>query len=113
MVSSPEEVASTSTVEATVVDAVNALSLTGSNVSENLRHAVTLLQKSVKQKETRLLTGRLLRQTAAIRKQLTRETIMAFLTQHLPAEDASRIFLQAQLEQVGWAQEYVARMGIT
>ncbi|MEW5319431.1 MAG: hypothetical protein WDW38_010584 [Sanguina aurantia] len=100
MVSSPEEVASTADASTAAVEqAVNALSLTGSNVSENLRHAVTLLQKSVKQKETRLLTGRLLRQTAAIRKQLTREAIVAFLAQHLPAEDASRIFLESQLEQ--------------
>lgn len=100
MVSPPEDLASPLDATAAVELAVSALSLTGTKVSDNLRHAVTLLHKSVKQKETRLLTGRLLRQTAAIRKQLTREAILAFLSQHLPADDVSRVFLQSQLEQV-------------
>lgn len=67
-------------------------------VEDTLKGIVSLLEKSVKAKDTRLLMGRLLRQTAAVHKQLTPAAIRAFLGQCLPADSESKAFLAAQLE---------------
>jgi 26S proteasome regulatory subunit N3 len=68
---------------------------------EVLKSIVALLEKSVKAKDTRLLMGRLLRQTAAVRKQLSPAAIKAFLRQTLPTELEAQAFLAAHLE-VQW-----------
>lgn len=59
-----------------------------------------LLERAVKVKDTKLLVGRLLRQTAAVRKQLTPEILTAFLEDALPAGHPTRIYLLAQLSKV-------------
>lgn len=53
-------------------------------VQAALKANVALLEKAVRLKETRLLMGRLLRQTAGCRKQLTADVLVEFLTQTLP-----------------------------
>jgi len=59
-----------------------------------------LLEKSVKMKETRMLLGRLFRQTATVRKQLTVEVLCQFISGALVAEAAdSKTFLLGQLDQ--------------
>ena len=65
---------------------------------ETLKSIVALLEKSVKTKDTRLLMGRLLRQTAAVRKQLSPAAIKTFLRQCLPAELEAKAFLASHLE---------------
>ncbi|KAG2439463.1 hypothetical protein HXX76_004818 [Chlamydomonas incerta] len=68
-------------------------------VGDKLKSVVALVEKSVKAKDTRLLIGRLLRQTASVRKQLTAANVKAFLRQTLPADLESRAFLTSQVEQ--------------
>lgn len=62
---------------------------------------VALIERSVKAKETRMGSGRLLRTTAAIRRRLTRAILQDFITKHLPQDSPSRPTLLAVLEQVG------------
>ncbi|GFR43460.1 hypothetical protein Agub_g4543 [Astrephomene gubernaculifera] len=69
------------------------------SVEEKLKAVVALVEKSVKAKDTRLLIGRLLRQTASVRKQLTPASIKTFLQQTLPADLESRSFLNSHIEQ--------------
>jgi hypothetical protein len=57
-----------------------------------LKTAVKLIEKSVKLKDTRLLSGRLMRQTAAIRKQLSADTLRSFISK-LPATPSSAYLL--------------------
>ncbi|PNH08316.1 putative 26S proteasome non-ATPase regulatory subunit 3a [Tetrabaena socialis] len=68
-------------------------------VDAKLKAVLALVERSVKQKDTRLLIGRLLRQTASVRKQLTPSSVKAFLQQSLPADLESRVFLSAHVEQ--------------
>ena len=66
-----------------------------------LKGVVQLLEKSVKTKETRMLMGRLLRQTAAVRKLLTSgDVLKTFLVESIPSDNACLAFLQAQLDKV-------------
>ena len=69
-------------------------------VSETLGAIVSLLESTTKSKDTRMLAGRLHRQTATIRSQITPEILSQFVSTNLAAADvkASRTFL---LEQVG------------
>ncbi|EFJ52858.1 26S proteasome regulatory complex [Volvox carteri f. nagariensis] len=69
------------------------------SVEDKLKSVVALVEKSVKAKDTRLLIGRLLRQTASVRKQLTASNVKCFLQQMLPAELESRTFLCSHVEQ--------------
>lgn len=70
-------------------------------VEEKLKAVVALLEKSVKAKDTRLLIGRLLRQTASVRKQLTPANVKRFLQQLLPADLEALAFLSSSIDQVG------------
>ena len=65
----------------------------------SLKAIVGLLESTVKTKDTRLLAGRLHRQTAVIRSQLTPEILAQFISTYLAGPDAvsSQAFL---LEQV-------------
>ncbi|KAK9819846.1 hypothetical protein WJX72_003182 [[Myrmecia] bisecta] len=54
-------------------------------LAAQLKANVALIDKAVRSKDTRLLTGRLLRQTALLRKQLTPDALTAFVKQALPA----------------------------
>ena len=68
-----------------------------------LKAIVSLLESTVKTKDTRLLAGRLHRQTAAIRSQLTSEILSQFISTYLagPEATASKAFL---LEQVRYLE---------
>jgi hypothetical protein len=72
------------------------------SVEDKLKAVVALVEKSVKAKDTRLLIGRLLRQTASVRKQLTASNVKCFLQQTLPADLESRAFLCSHVEQVNF-----------
>lgn len=69
-------------------------------VAAQLAANVPLIEKSVKLKETRMGSGRLLRSTAAIRRRLTRAITQDFISRHLPEDSAMRPVLLAVLEQV-------------
>ena len=69
-------------------------------VAAQLAANVALIEKSVKQKETRMGSGRLLRTTAAIRRKLSRAILQDFISRSLPEDSAMRPVLLAVLEQV-------------
>jgi len=52
---------------------------------EQLRANTELLEKAVRAKETRVLSGRLLRQTAAVRRALDADTLAGYVREALPA----------------------------
>ena len=68
-------------------------------VQSSLKGIVSLLESTVKTKDTRLLAGRLHRQTAAIRSQLTNEILSEFISTYLsgPEATASKVFLMEQV----------------
>jgi hypothetical protein len=70
------------------------------SAAEGLANIIALLEKAVKLKDTRLLQGRLLRQTAVVRKHLAKADLAAFLQASLPGGEAQGLLLQA-VEQVG------------
>lgn len=69
-------------------------------VAAQLAANAALIEKSVKLKETRMASGRLLRTTAAIRRRLTRAILQDFISKYLPEDSAMRPVLLAVLEQV-------------
>jgi 26S proteasome regulatory subunit N3 len=85
--------------EATPV-AASAPEASPATLEDKLKAVVGLVAKSVKSKDTRLLLGRLLRQTARLRKQLTVQGVKAFLQQTLPDDLESRALLLAAVDQV-------------
>ncbi len=68
---------------------------------EALQSIANLLEKSVKLKDTRLMMGRLLRQTASVRKNLTSADLSSFVKQYLPSASPARSFLLEALDKVG------------
>ncbi|EFN58026.1 hypothetical protein CHLNCDRAFT_20545 [Chlorella variabilis] len=66
-----------------------------------LRSNVRLITNAVAEKETRTLFGRVLRQTAAVRRQLTAQELQAFLASALPPASAAAQQLQEAVKQVG------------
>ncbi|KIZ02596.1 26S proteasome regulatory subunit [Monoraphidium neglectum] len=70
-------------------------------VREALQSIVALIEKSVKSKETRLQSGRLLRQTAVARRHLGAADLAAFLEAHLPAESPAKTYLVGLVEKLG------------
>ena len=74
------------------------------SVKEGMQGIVSLLEKSVKTKETRLL-GRLMRQTAMVRKHMTARDLARFVKTYLPQDSSSAGFLQGYLKQVGWGRD--------
>lgn len=87
-------------VKVAEVEDVSKTEVSSSTVSpsEMITGIVSLLEKCVKMKETRLLMGRLMRQTAVVRKHLTQELLAAFLRTSLPAQSESRGFLDSKLQ---------------
>lgn len=75
------------------------------SVKEGMQGIVSLLEKSVKTKETRLLMGRLMRQTAMVRKHMTASDLARFVKTYLPQDSSSAGFLQGHLKQVGWGRD--------
>ena len=70
------------------------------SVSEQLAANVSLLETSVRAKETRVLVGRLLRQTTAVRKQLTADNLRDFITSTLPEGYPGTTLLLSHLSNV-------------
>lgn len=62
---------------------------------------IKLIEKAVKAKETRAVFGKLLRQTAAVRRRLTSGGLQAFVSSVLPAEHASAQALHSALAAAG------------
>ncbi len=54
-----------------------------------LKNICNVLDNAVKQKETRLMSGRVMRLTAALRKHLTPELLLAYVTSCLPSSARS------------------------
>lgn len=61
---------------------------------------VALLEAAVRAKETRVLAGRLMRQTTAVRKRLTEEDLSAFVREKLPHGYPGTTFLLSHLTKV-------------
>jgi 26S proteasome regulatory subunit N3 len=70
------------------------------SASEGMQGIVTLLERSVKTKETRLLMGRLMRQTAQLRGHMTAADLNTFITTYLPADSKSGAYLAGYIKQV-------------
>ena len=69
-------------------------------VAAQLRANLALLERAVQAKETRLIVGRLLRQTAAIRQQLTTPMLKSLVEGLIPETSPTRGLLLVQLGQV-------------
>jgi hypothetical protein len=65
-----------------------------------LKNIVALLENSVSAKDTRLLMGRLMRQTAALRKDLSVELLTWFLKHYVDSSVASHSYLMQTLDKV-------------
>lgn len=65
-----------------------------------LRANVMVLDRAVKAKDTRLLMGRVLRQTGGIRKQLDGKILSEFVSEVLPQEAAGRTAILQALQEV-------------
>lgn len=72
-------------------------------VQELLKAIVSLIESSVKAKDTRMLAGRLLRQTATIRKMLSSAVLHEFVSKYLVDAESStsKAFLLSQLDKDG------------
>lgn len=68
--------------------------------TDQLAANLAVLEKAVSLKETRMISGRLLRQTAAIRHQLTPQILSDFVTKALPEDATMGPILLKQLRQV-------------
>lgn len=68
------------------------------STSEQLSANLAILEKAVSLKETRMISGRLLRQTGAIRHQLTPKLLSAFVTKALPDQSPLKQLLLSQLK---------------
>lgn len=68
--------------------------------TDQLAANLAILEKAVSLKETRMISGRLLRQTAAIRHQLTPQMLSDFVTKALPEDATMGPILLKQLKQV-------------
>jgi len=70
------------------------------NVHEALQSIVALIEKSVKSKETRLQSGRLLRQTAVARRHLGAADLRAFVSANLPDDSPAKAYLLSVVSKV-------------
>ena len=68
--------------------------------TDQLAANIAVLEKAVSLKETRMISGRLLRQTALIRHQLTPQILSDFVTKALPEDATMGPLLLKQLKQV-------------
>lgn len=78
----------------------DALSIKGISVQERLAANVQLIEKAVKQKETRTLFSNLIRITQAIRKELSAHDVQVFVRSTLPTSLASSAAIVEHLQQV-------------
>ena len=82
--------------------------VTKPSTNVQLANILALLERAVKSKDTKLLVGRLLRQTASIRTQLQPDVITAFLAEAFPADHPTKTFLQAQINKVNHSEHHPA-----
>lgn len=76
------------------------------SVSDQLKSNIGLVEKAVRNKETRAAFGKLLRQTTAVRKQLTGSDLQAFFNANLPQGSPAAEALKRHLgEQLNSAME--------
>jgi 26S proteasome regulatory subunit N3 len=68
---------------------------------ELLKNVVTVLDTAVKLKETRLMSGRLMRLTAILRKHLSPEVLLTYVSSCLPSGTTAQADLTASINQVG------------
>ena len=78
-------------------------------VKETLQGVITLLDRAVKTKDTRLMLGRLLRQTAAARRQLTGADLADFVKTYLPDSIPARAYLLEAIEKVFLFRRFFSR----
>lgn len=71
------------------------------SVRAALQSIVALIERSVKSKETRLQSGRLLRQTAVARRHLGPADLSAFLSGNLPADSPAKSYLLEVVAKLG------------
>lgn len=76
------------------------------SVEAQLDNSLKLLDRAVRSKDTRLISGRLLRQTAAYRSKLTAEILYSFVEQTLPESFSAREPLLGVLQQVSVAGSF-------
>ncbi len=69
-------------------------------VDEQLASAVKLIEKAVRQKETRAIFGKVMRYTQSVRHRMTAPDLQDFLSTHLPQELESAQVLQRYVKQV-------------
>lgn len=69
--------------------------------STQLADILVLLEKSVRAKDTKIIVGRLMRQTAAVRSRLEPGILTTFIEEAVPAQHSTRSFLVSQLIKVG------------
>ncbi len=75
------------------------------SISDQLKANVSLIEKAVRHKETRAVFGKLLRQTTAVRRQLTARDLQAFISSTLSQDSPAAQTLQQYLgPQVGWCR---------
>ena len=70
------------------------------SVEAQLDNSLKLLDRAVRTKDTRLVSGRLLRQTAGVRSKLTSENLQKFVAKTLPESFSAREVLLGILQQV-------------
>ena len=76
------------------------------SVEAQLDSSLKLLDRAVRNKDTRLITGRLLRQTASVRSKLTAENLFRFVQQALPESFSARESLLGVLQNVSRCFKY-------
>lgn len=70
------------------------------NAREGMQGIITLLERSVKTKETRVLMSRLMRQTAQLRSHMTAADLDNFISTYLPDDSTSAPYLAGYIKQV-------------
>jgi hypothetical protein len=86
--------------EAVDTKGTDASSIKVVSVQERLAANVQLIEKAVKQKETRTLFSKLIRITQAIRKELSAHDVQVFVRSTLPTSLASSAAIVEHLQQV-------------
>lgn len=70
------------------------------NVGQRLKQAVELITQAVKERDTRALVGRVLRETNALKHELTAAALVSFFKDVYPDEHKSRRLLLTHLTPV-------------
>ena len=85
--------------------------VTKPSVAQRLKQAVDLLSQAVKERDTRALVGRVLRETNALKHELTPVILTAFLKEIYPKNHRCRLSILSHLTQVCHRAEVQQRNG--